>query len=421
MQKGNIGKYLILVTNHFPYGLGEAFLESEMPFLTKAFDKVIVLARDVHAKELRDTSAGFIHHRINPQSSTREKLVAAGLYITRATQVLQYLREEIRHLKSQQRKITAAILKTMMHDLTKALITAWHIEKHIRQYQLSGDITLYSYWLTNSALALTFVNAKDATLRRIARGHGGDINEFRTPLKYLSFRYSLARHLDRIFTISESGRAHLLNALPGLEKKITLSRLGTPGQERLPIKTHKGYVIVSCAFMVPVKRIDLLIEGLALLKQHHVHWIHIGSGPLKETLVALAQQRLKGKENITFSFEGNLSHDALIDFYRRQYVDLFVNTSSSEGIPVTIMEAQSFGIPTLASHVGGIPEIVDHTTGRLFPVDAAPALLAALIEEILTLPPAVCQSMREKALENWRLRFNADQNFSTFVAEILKR
>ena len=37
---------LFLITDHFPYGTGEPFLEDELPFLSEAFDEVILLARN---------------------------------------------------------------------------------------------------------------------------------------------------------------------------------------------------------------------------------------------------------------------------------------------------------------------------------------------------------------------------------------
>lgn len=55
--------------------------------------------------------------------------------------------------------------------------------------------------------------------------------------------------------------------------------------------------------------------------------------------------------------------------------DLFVNMSLSEGIPVSIMEAISFGIPIIATNVGGNAEIVNDETGVLIPVNIDQAAL----------------------------------------------
>jgi len=48
-----------------------------------------------------------------------------------------------------------------------------------------------------------------------------------------------------------------------------------------------------------------------------------------------------------------LPHNDVLNYYASNPVDVFINTSSSEGLPVSIMEAMSFGIPVIATNVGG--------------------------------------------------------------------
>lgn len=45
-------------------------------------------------------------------------------------------------------------------------------------------------------------------------------------------------------------------------------------------------------------------------------------------------------------------------------LDCFLNMSSSEGVPIAMMEASSLGIPLLGRLVGGVPEIVFHVYNR---------------------------------------------------------
>src|SRR5260221_5327809 len=61
-------KNLILITNHFPYGTGEAFLENEIPYLIRSFDKVVILTRNVNASTRPVTEVNFSHERIDPES-----------------------------------------------------------------------------------------------------------------------------------------------------------------------------------------------------------------------------------------------------------------------------------------------------------------------------------------------------------------
>ena len=62
-------------------------------------------------------------------------------------------------------------------------------------------------------------------------------------------------------------------------------------------------------------------------------------------------------------------------------VDVYVQPSRSEGLPLSIIEAMAMRRPVIATSVGGIGEaVVDAVTGRLVPAENVPALLAAMLE-----------------------------------------
>ena len=102
---------------------------------------------------------------------------------------------------------------------------------------------------------------------------------------------------------------------------------------------------------------------------------------------------------------------------RRLYwsADVFALPSRSEPFGIACVEALAAGLPVVATHVGGIPDIVDDgVTGRLVQPDDAPAFAAA-IESILGSPPVRTQ-MSESAIADARERFDASRNFGRLIS-----
>ncbi len=113
----------------------------------------------------------------------------------------------------------------------------------------------------------------------------------------------------------------------------------------------------------------------ALAQLRPVVWHHFGAGSSPQLDAVLATP-LPG---FRYKRWGMTPNEDILDFYRSTKVDLFVNLSRSEGVPVSIMEAMSFGIPSLATNVDGTSEIVvDGRSGMLCTLDEAskPELLA---------------------------------------------
>jgi glycosyltransferase involved in cell wall biosynthesis len=94
------------------------------------------------------------------------------------------------------------------------------------------------------------------------------------------------------------------------------------------------------------------------------------------------------KDLDSVKFLGKLSAEDLMEEYKR--ADIFVLPSivdsrgDTEGLGVVLLEALSFGLPVIASNVGGIPDIVeDGKTGILIP-EKDPVAIADAIEKLLS-------------------------------------
>ena len=126
---------------------------------------------------------------------------------------------------------------------------------------------------------------------------------------------------------------------------------------------------------------------------------------------------LKGKasnlpSNIKFEFKGFVPNLEVLEYYGNNSIDLFINVSESEGIPVSIMEAISYGIPILATDVGGTSEIVTPQTGILIPKDFKPKGSALIINKLIN--KEIIFSRKEIRLF-WEKHYNAKKNYQELV------
>jgi glycosyltransferase involved in cell wall biosynthesis len=107
------------------------------------------------------------------------------------------------------------------------------------------------------------------------------------------------------------------------------------------------------------------------------------------------------------------------EFLSEQYIDLFINLSETEGIPVSIMEAQSAGITVLATAVGGTPEIVNNENGILVEKDENDEIITQKIIDYFNLPKEEKQKKRELSFQNWKENYNAETNYTHFIQTVL--
>jgi glycosyltransferase involved in cell wall biosynthesis len=153
-----------------------------------------------------------------------------------------------------------------------------------------------------------------------------------------------------------------------------------------------------------------LLELSKRIPDQSLQWHHFGDGELRESIELMTK---KFPANIRVKFWGKVLNEDIHKFYRENPIDLFINVSDSEGIPVSIMEAQSFGIPVLATAVGGTPEIVTNENGWLIPGDATASQISNCIASAMY-ELSHTSTKRSASLETWKNRYDADVNFSAF-------
>jgi imidazole glycerol-phosphate synthase subunit HisF len=317
----------------------------------------------------------------------------------------------------------SSILKIKPSKYKSLLNTCGYVTalcKWINELDFNRDNTIfYSYWLTASALALTSLKEQKKIIYLVSRAHGFDLYNERGDYILNFFKPYIFGKINKLYCISEYGKHYLAKKYKNYSDKFFVSRLGTFNQFKFTTVISDTFEIVSCSFLAPVKRIELLILGMEDFQNKfpsiQIKWIHIGGGTLFDSTIGFARQKLKPG---TFNFKGTLSISDIYNLYSNNSFGCLINVSESEGLPVSIMEAQSFGIPVIATAVGGTPEIVNDENGLLLSVNPTPHEIATAIYDVF-INKEKWQKKRVLSRKNWEENFDAEKNYKAFAAELL--
>ena len=410
---------IVVFTNTYPYDKGESFFETELPFLLSLQRPILIVplygsgpARPVPSIAEAPVTVAPPLLPFSPKN--RCKLLFHGL--CNAAPVFFGVKEFF------VQKAWRSRLKMWRLASSWLLIRAT-LSKNMRLF--SGllktsnpeQLTLYFYWGDKSALLLPFLRKKFSLSRAIVRFHGSDLYE--EAYGFHPFRNLLLPAIDVACPVSQHGADYLRQHYGAICPPISISRLGTCDYGLGPEpQVGAPFLIVCCARMVPIKRVHLIWEALKLLHDTHrlpvsVAWSVIGEGPALDELDTVVEAATLSDKLTVYIF-GQLSHEELMHYYCNTPVDLFMLTSQSEGVPVSVMEALSFGIPVMATAVGGVPELVSQTNGHLLPAHPKVDDVAEALLNFIELSTAERQAKRQSARAVWESNWSAEVNFTQF-------
>ncbi|WP_198014701.1 glycosyltransferase [Salipiger mucosus] len=416
-DKNSESSTLLLITFKYPYGNGEPFLESELPYLRQRFDKILVQPI-IGSRSRRQLPSGFtlcspLYHDVEQRKFFLFSLLFPSVWNDAA---LEWL-----NLKRDKRPVEPKRL--MAWAATKRKLER---SEGVRRLLASEDKRVaYAYWGHTPALASNLFRKRHIPFA--VRFHRVDLYDYgghgyiygKSKPQSFPWRSNIL-HAQRIFFISDHGKDYFEKEWPfDIEnERIQVNRLGTFDYGTSSnVKESDAFTIVSCSRIAPVKQVELIAQFAEAMAKYSrkVVWHHFGSGNDAKALEAI--KCAKKCHNLKVTLHGWVDNPEIMQFYQRNSVDLFVNLSRSEGIPVSIMEAISFGIPVLATAVDGTPEIViEGESGFLCTLadarnseDLANRVFNARIDgRWVNLNPR----------EVWQKRFNADRNFAISANEL---
>jgi len=395
---------IVIVTEAFPYGHAEPFLEVELKYLLNHYRRVVIVPREKSGKKRKiDPRIEIIDiPQIKYENIYSIFVSFASFFFWKETFSTKMIYKNIRRIKSQ------ILIYGRATNIYKSLL---------RKDLMKSDTLFYSYWLSTGALALAMLKQKNLGIPVIARAHRHDIYEEENKYNFLPFRSFIFNNLDQIFPIAEHGKKYFIDryALPSTQMRV--ARLGVVAQGVIAKQSEDKNLLhlLSCSNLLPVKRIGLLIQAFYQFgkeqNKYRIKWDHIGDGPESNKLKKLILE-LPG--NISATFLGYQTPDEINLYYQSNTIDLLVNVSNSEGIPVTMMEAQSFSVPVMATNVGGVSEIVSNDNGYLLSANPTPKEISHKLHQIFDDK----NDLKEKKIASkrmWKTHYDAESNYELFI------
>jgi glycosyltransferase involved in cell wall biosynthesis len=232
----------------------------------------------------------------------------------------------------------------------------------------------------------------------------------------------LARLPHEVYAVSDDLRRHMIregfdgSAVGVIYNGIDAGPPPDPAlracqRQRLQV-SDATIVVGTIARLDPVKDLGTVLVAMsALARERPVVLLVVGDGPER---ARLEHQAAEAGLSDGVRFLGHRD-DA------RQWLaacDVYVNSSVSEGVSLTILEAMAAGLPVVATRVGGTPEIVDDACGRLVP-PRDPAALAAAVRA-LSLDCAARRALGLAARRRVAERFTVDRMVQAY-REVYRR
>jgi len=367
----------VLLTNEYPYARGDAsFLVNEIDALAARFDDVVVFNYPSPGSTTTTDLPPGVRFGGTLKGPPRWRPLFALLRPDVMLRTLRTLELERRagrlkgRLKAEGIAALAGVKRSRDASLRHALgEPGWRV-------------TVYAFWAAGAGIAVPYIGRVRG--RVALRLHGYDLYDERAGR--LPLRASLFRRADVVLPISHHGYDYLRSRFPSelAADKLVLSRLGT-ADHGIARRTEEGPVtLLSCSSVSEVKRVELVHRAaVALSRRRPVRWVHLGGGPQLDALREAVDTT--PAPGLSVELRGQATHQEVLHVLGTEPIDVFVNASSSEGVPVSIMEALSFDVPVVATDAGGSGELVgeEMKTGRLVPVDSDAETIASAVQDVL--------------------------------------
>lgn len=400
-------KKLSIISETFPFGGGEQFFLLEIQELAKHFDRIeifpLIKIEEPQRSIPTNVSVNFTLANKSQKIKFNHLLRSTGL-------ICKILWQEF--WQSSKKMMIVKRIKFLTRAIVKNKLAG---ESFVKEIDPTYENYFYSFWMNDGALMLAILKDAQKIDDFCFRVNGYDIFDERHPGNYNPFQSFNFKQVKRVFVLS-SPALNYLKAKKIAPEKLELCHYGFQDNGLSNFVQSDTCSIVSCGALIPLKQVSKIVSALNLLP-FQIVWRHFGDGPLKDEIQRACDQL---PSTIQAYLMGNRPNTELIEFYQKNSVDLFIHTSETEGLGMSIIEAQGFGIPAVVLGVGGVVDIVNEQTGIVLAPNATNQEIANAIRAIFEenkFGPRERENIQKLTLE----KFHASNNYSKLVQLITQK
>jgi colanic acid/amylovoran biosynthesis glycosyltransferase len=348
---------IVYVTQRLPFGIGETFITPEIEALVAAGHELLIVPRLSSDPIVHDDVAALLE-RTQPIPGLRQTSAALARMIAGQPVRLASAFWVLRHTRPR-RRIVYNTLATVQSAWLATVAREWRADHiHAHWAHLTATLAMgasrlsgipWSFTAHRYDIVLNNLLAEKLRSARFGRFVGREMLE-------------VARSLVRPDVFARAVMIHM-----GVRVPLSIT---PPLQRATP-------VVLCPARLVPIKGHRHLLDAAARLVEQGVRfelWL-AGEGPEAAGLAARIHELSLGDR---VRMLGTVPHDELLGFYRKGLVDCVVLPSLYEAMGVALMEAMAHGVPTIATRVGGVPELLGDGAGLLVPPENPGALAEAM-------------------------------------------
>lgn len=278
--------------------------------------------------------------------------------------------------------------------------------------RLRPDVVHVHDLLSPSTIALLSRPAVRAPVvaKVLSTGPGGDLDRLLTKPFGAARLRAMANSFSAFIYLSDEAAAELRSHGVG-EKRLRRIPNGVDSNRfkpaddarRTAVRARLGFdaggvLALYAGRFEPVKRLDLLIDAVARSPQ--VHLALVGEGSEEDRLrKTIAKHDLKDRVTLLPRTDDPAA------FY--QAADLYVSTSSTEGMSNSVLEAMASALPVVAVRASGMDELVSEASGRLVGDVGDPKEFSATMDA-LAADPALRRNLGSEARRTIEARYSLE-------------